>query len=137
MTAAVVLVVLFLPAAFIYGRFRARHLRQSRPTLGGRLAGLLPMPAFLAACGAMAIVHETGDAGALVTGNGVIDAVLTLGRWIGQIELILFMVAGPYLLGVLIAALLLALDARGFLTLAAPVPLAPGLDDTVAKDPLS
>ncbi|NDV88417.1 hypothetical protein GTW51_17075 [Aurantimonas aggregata] len=133
MTAAVVLLVLFLPAAVIYGRYRARHLRQRHEALRGRLAALLPMPAFLAVCGALAIVHETGRADALATGNGVIDAVLTLARWVGELELILFMVAGPYLIGVVIAALLLALDARGFLALAAPAPLEP--TDTAAKDP--
>lgn len=133
MAAAVVLLVLFLPAAAIYGRHRARHLKQRRATLGGRLAALLPMPALLAVCGAVAIAHESGRS--LATGNGVIDAVLTLARWIGELELILFMVAGPYLIGVLIAAVLLALDARGLLTLAAPVPAdgAPGA--AAAKDP--
>lgn len=134
MTAAVVLLILFLPAAVIYGRYRARHLKQRHEALGGRLAALLPMPALLAVCGAMAIVHETGRADALVTGNGVIDAVLTLARWIGQLELILFMVAGPYLIGVLIAALLLALDARGLLTLAVPAPAEAAAGDTASKD---
>ena len=135
MTAAVVLLILFLPAAYIYGRYRARQLKARHATLRGRLTALLPVPAFLAACGALAIVHETGDAGALLTGNGVLDALVTLARWIGQLELILFMIAGPYLIGVIVAALLLALDARGIVTLAAPQPAQAPPGDTIAKDP--
>ena len=134
MTAAVVLLILFLPAAFIYGRYRARQIKQRHATLRGQLTALLPVPAFLAVCGALAIVHETGEAGALLTGNGVIDAVVTLLRWIGQLELILFMIAGPFFIGVIVAALLLALDARGLVTLAAPEPADAAASDTAAKD---
>ena len=135
MTAAVVLLILFLPAAYIYGRHRARRLKQSHLTFPRQMTGLLPLPAFLAVCATIAIIHETGDADSLVTGNGVIDAVLTLGRWIGQLELILFMIAGPYFIGVIVAALLLALDARGFIMLAAPEPAEAAASDTAAKDP--
>ncbi|HEX2018478.1 MAG TPA: hypothetical protein VGO17_06020 [Aurantimonas sp.] len=135
MTAAIVLVILFLPLAFIYGRYRARRLKQRHATLRGRLSALLPLPAFLAVCAAMAVIHETGDPGALLTGNGVIDAVLGLARAIGQLELILFMIAGPFLLGAVVAALLLALDARGLVTLAAPAQAEPEPADTASKDP--
>lgn len=136
MIAAILAIVFFSPVAFIYGRYRARHLRARSGTLGSRLAALLPMPAFLAFCGVIAVIYqnekgaaerlalrgESAPPGLLDTGNGVIDFALRLARWVGELELILFMVAAPFLLGAVIAAVLLVLDAHGTLALDPPVP---------------
>ncbi len=136
MIAAIFAIVFFSPVAFIYGRYRARHLRARSGTLASRLAALLPMPAFLAFCGVIAVIYQTqkgaaerlalrgesAPSGLFDTGNGVIDFALRLARWIGELELILFMVAVPFLLGAVVAAILLVLDARGTLALDPPVP---------------
>ncbi|MEF2553373.1 hypothetical protein VQ042_18750 [Aurantimonas sp. A2-1-M11] len=123
---AVLALLFFSPLAFIYGRYRARQLRARPGTLAERLVSLVPAPLLLAGCAALAIVHANAPLGTgddvLATGNGVIDFVLRIARWIGELELILFMVAIPYLLGAAIAALLLVLDARGVARLAAPAP---------------
>ena len=89
------------------------------------------MPAILCLCAAVAIIWENEEAARnraallgqdahsfLATGNGVLDTVMTIARWLGQLELILFMIALPYLLGTLVSATLLVLDAKGELTLA-------------------
>ena len=116
----------FSPLAFIYGRYRARQLRAAPGTLKGRLAALLPMPLFVAGCVVLAVLHANAPLGAgdavLATGNGVIDFVIGAARKIGELALILFMVAIPYLLGAVIAAVLLVLDARGVAILATPTP---------------
>ena len=132
--AALVAILLFSPAAFIYGRYRARLLRARPGTLGSRLTALLPMPLLLGVCAAIAIIYQreretamlAGLRGAapprslLQSGNGIVDAALTVARWLGQVELILFMLAIPFILGAIVAAALLVLDARGRLTLALP-----------------
>ncbi|MDY8109661.1 hypothetical protein U0C82_10980 [Fulvimarina sp. 2208YS6-2-32] len=128
-------VVFFLPLSFIYGRWRARGLKAAHATLKGRLLALMPMPLFFAVCFAVATVWQSEAAqrrmadlagseaeSALDTGNGVLDGVLTIARWLGQVELILFMVALPYLLGALVACGLLILDANGRIVLAPPEP---------------
>ncbi|EAU42290.1 3-phosphoshikimate 1-carboxyvinyltransferase [Fulvimarina pelagi HTCC2506] len=123
--------VFFLPISFIYGRWRARGLKRSHSTLRTRLFALLPMPLFFAVCATVAVIWQneassrriadlTGrEAGsALDTGNGVLDGLLTVARWFGQLELILFMIAIPYLMGAVIAVILLLLDSRGRIELA-------------------
>lgn len=127
------ILVFFLPLSFIYGRWRARGLKARHATLRGRLLSLLPMPLFFAVCAAVAVVWQneaasrrradlTGIANdsALDTGNGILDGLLTIARWFGQLELILFMVAIPYLIGALIAAILLVLDDKGRIELPMP-----------------
>ena len=131
MLAALFVLAFFSPLAFIYGRWRARVLKSRHRSLGKRLIALLPMPAILCLCAAVAIIWENEEAARnraellgqdahsfLATGNGVLDAVMTIARWLGQLELILFMIALPYLLGTLVSATLLVLDAKGELTLA-------------------
>ena len=143
--AAVFTLLFFLPLAFIYGRHRARVLR-ARPgtSLGGRLAALLPMPALFAVCAAIAVIGERedrvaeqaallgrqGEPSLLSTGFGLTDAALRIARWLGELELVLFMVAIPFILGAVVAALLLVLEARGRISLEMP---AAGADD-VAED---
>ncbi|MCB8837455.1 hypothetical protein [Aurantimonas sp. VKM B-3413] len=144
--AAVFTLLFFLPLAFIYGRHRARVLRVRPGTsLAGRLAALLPMPALLAVCAAIAVIGEREDRVAeqaalvgrqsepsmLSTGFGVADAALRLARWLGELELVLFMVAIPFILGALIAALLLVLEAQGRIALLMP----PADGDDAAQDP--
>ncbi|RFC62433.1 hypothetical protein DYI37_16545 [Fulvimarina endophytica] len=133
MIAALVVLLLFSPLSFIYGRYKARGLKPNHATLRARLIALLPMPLFFAVCMAVAIVWENeeaarrmaelrgeGAASALDTGNGVLDGLLTLARWFGQLELLLFVVAIPYLLGAAIAGVLLVLDDQNRIDLAAP-----------------
>lgn len=132
MIAGLFALLFFAPAGFIYGRYRARLLRSRPGTLFSRLASLLPVPALFLVCAVIAIIHENAQAQSgslsarglgidiLETGSSVADGVLTLARWIGEAELILFMLAIPFLLGAAIAALLLILDARGVIALARP-----------------
>lgn len=133
MIAAAFVLLLFSPLAFIYGRWRAKGLKARHGTLRARLAALLPMPLLFGICAAIAVIYENEAAerqqaaltgrtveSAVATGNGVIDLFLTLARWLGQIELMLFMVALPYLMGALVAAVLLILDSQGRITLPGP-----------------
>ncbi|MEE2952287.1 hypothetical protein SAMN06297251_104307 [Fulvimarina manganoxydans] len=131
MLAALFVLAFFSPLAFIYGRWRARGLKSRQPSLAKRLVALLPMPLILCLCATVAIIWENEGAARnraallgqdahslLATGNGVLDGLMTIARWLGQLELILFMIALPYLLGTLISATLLVLDARGTIILA-------------------
>ena len=131
MLAALFVLAFFSPLAFIYGRWRARGLKRRHLSLAKRLIALLPMPAILCLCAMVAIIWENEEAARnraallgedphsfLATGNGVLDGLMTIARWLGQLELILFMIALPYLLGTLISATLLVLDARGTISLA-------------------
>ena len=136
MIAAVLSVVFFLPLAFIYGRHRARHLKAAGGTLGNRIASLIPIPAIFLVCAVIAVIFEGEKSAAdrlalqgvihpssvLDTGNGVTDFLLRIARWIGELELILFMVAIPFIMGAMVAAVLLVLDARGTIVLAPPEP---------------
>ena len=134
MIASVLAVLFFAPAAFIYGRHRARYLKAQNGTLGSRLSSLVPIPALFVVCAVIAIIYERekgvaqmlalrGQSGArstLSTGNGAVDFALTIARWIGDLELILFMVAMPFIMGAIVAAVLLILDARGTIRLGEP-----------------
>ncbi|MEN3791755.1 hypothetical protein [Fulvimarina sp. MAC3] len=133
MIGGVFVLVFFLPLSFIYGRWRARGLKASHATLRGRLLSLLPMPLFFGVCAIVAVIWQTEAANrqtakltggpvdsALDTGNGVLDGLLTVARWFGQLELIIFMIAIPYLMGAMIAAILLVLDDRGRIELPKP-----------------
>ena len=136
MIAAILAVVFFSPLAFIYGNYRARHLKAAAGTLRSRLGALIPIPALFLVCAIIAVIfeHEKGVAqrlalqgiahpGSLLdTGNGVTDFLLRLARWIGELELILFMVAVPFIMGAVVAAVLLVLDARGSIVLPLPAP---------------
>ena len=136
MIAAILAVVFFLPLAFIYGRHRARQLKAAGGTPGSRLASLVPIPALFLVCAIIAVIFE-GEKGAadrlalqgvvhpgsvLDTGNGVTDFLLRIARWIGELELILFMVTIPFIMGAIVAAVLLVLDARGTIVLPQPGP---------------
>ena len=138
MIAAILAIAFFSPLAFIYGRYRARHLKAAAGTLSSRLAALLPIPALFLVCAIVAVIFEreksvnalrdlSGQAptSALDTGNGVADFALRVARWIGEAELILFMVAVPFILGAMFAATLLVLDARGTIVLPPPAPPEP------------
>ncbi len=134
MIAALVAIVFFLPLAFIYGRYRARNLKAAAGTLRSRLASLIPIPALFLVCAIIAVIFEREKSAAdrlalqgiahpgsvLDTGNGVTDFLLRVARWIGELELILFMVAIPFIMGAVVAAVLLILDARGTIVLARP-----------------
>ncbi|MEX6508706.1 hypothetical protein [Jiella sp. M17.18] len=134
--AAALTLLLFLPMALIYGRYRARVLRARPGTLRTRLTTLLPMPALLSVCAAIAVIGAREDRAAeaaalaghqarasmLTTGHVVIDAALQLARWLGELELILFMIAIPFILGAVAAAAMLVLEAAGRLTLPPPSP---------------
>jgi len=126
----------FLPLAAIYGRRRARTLAWKKPSLGSRLAALLPMPALIGVSATIAIIaaredetarlaalsgRRTGDS-LLATGNGVLDFGIAAARWVGDLALVLFFLAIPFVLGAAIAAVLLVLEANGRITLAPPQP---------------
>ncbi|MER0239148.1 hypothetical protein [Fulvimarina sp. MAC8] len=138
-----VVIVFFLPISFIYGCWRARGLKANHGTLKACLTSLLPMPLLFATCGAVALVwaSESGMRATaelvgreapsqLDTGNGVLDAVLAIALWLGQLELFLFMIAIPYLMGAIIAAILLLLDDKGRIELPMPAePTDPNSDE--------
>lgn len=138
--ASVFVLLFFLPLAAIYGRRRARVLAWTKPNLGGRLAALIPMPALIGVSATIAIIaaredeaarlaalsgRQTGDS-VLATGNGVLDFTIAAARSLGDLSLVLFFLAIPFVLGAAIAAVLLVLQANGRITLA---PLQPTQDD--------
>lgn len=136
MIAALAALLFFSPLAFIYGRYRARALKAEGGTLAAQLSALIPIPALFLVCAIIAIIYEneqqagamldlrgeTPPASALATGSAVTDFAIRLARWIGEAELILFMVAAPFIMGAVVAAVLLVLDRRGTIELAAPTP---------------
>ncbi|TFF25340.1 hypothetical protein E3C22_08240 [Jiella endophytica] len=119
--------VFFTPLAAVYGRYRARVLLSEGTNLGQRLLRLAPLPTVVLA--ALIVAVEARSVGPMGTAtpspepahgsfvNAALSFVGTILHWIGDLSLILFFLSIPYVIGSMIAAGLLILDARGEITL--------------------
>lgn len=129
------LLVLLAPLAAIYGIRRAKRARDivasGRRSLGGQSARMLVLPAVALVSAFMAgreygwielgrRAAESGTADAtpsFYTGNPLLDLFVWLLLSFGNLMLILFFAAIPYVLGSAIAVALLAADRLGLMTL--------------------
>ena len=126
--AVILLLLLFAPLAAIHGRRRARALVAMPAGLGGRLVRLLTVPLVVLASLTVALLvrreevmapfaRPSGGAATLGAQDGFVGLLVTMAGWIGEFSLILIFLAIPYVLGSLIAAVLLILHSCGEITL--------------------
>ena len=128
---AVLVLLFFMPVAAIYGRYRARALVAQPASVSRRMARLLPVPAVILLSLIIAILAyredgtgqlyslaASGDASAFLNAQeGLFGWGIAAARWIGELSLVLFFLTIPYILGTLVAAVLLIFHASGEITL--------------------